>query len=60
MVKKYVIRDIVDRLEIVSSGIRRTKEHDIVTRRLTKTFDVTANKRKLAQNYLTYPYGYIL
>ena len=60
MVNKYVISDIVDRLEIVNSGIRRTKEHEIVTRRLIKTFAVTANKRKLAQNYLTYPYGYKL
>ena len=60
MVFKYVEEGAVDRLEIESQGIRRTKAHDVVTLTVKKTFGVTANKRKFLDNsYMTYPYGYM-
>ena len=58
MVFEYESDGTTDRIEIDSRGIRRTKEHDIVTRTVKKTFAVTANKRKLGENFVTFPYGY--
>ena len=59
MVMLYAIEGITDRLELTGRGIRRTKEHEIVTRTIKKTITVTANKRKLCENFLTFPYGYM-
>jgi hypothetical protein len=58
MVMAYVDDGAIHKLEIDSSGIRRTKDHHLVTRMLKKTLRVTANKRRLGDRYMTYPYGY--
>ena len=42
-------------------GIRRTKDHQLVTRTVTKTIRNTANKRKCIPNtYITCPFGYLI
>jgi hypothetical protein len=58
LVFKYAQDGVSERIELESRGIRRTKDHEIVTRQITKGFGVTANKRQLRSDFMTLPYGY--
>ena len=60
MVSRFVCEGLCDTLTVESMGIRRTKEHNVVTRSVKKSFGVTANKRDLRGDYMTFPYGYIM
>ena len=60
MVNRYCLDNIREVISLNSEGIRRTKEHDIVTQQLVKSFAVTADKRNLYADYGMFPYGYDL
>ena len=57
MVIDFAFGDVIEKLELKTEGIRRTKEHEIVTRQLVKSFNVTADKRWLGSNFELFPYG---
>ena len=59
MVIDFAFGDVIEKLELKTEGIRRTKEHEIVTRQLVKSFNVTADKRWLGSNFELFPYGWL-
>ena len=58
MVYRYAIDNKQDVVKVESEGIRRTKDHQLVTLSLSKSFAVTADKRDLHADFITYPYCY--
>ena len=59
MVFEFQARGEAERIEIKGTGIRRTKDHQVVTKNESKTFGVTITKRVLIdEGFVTQPYGY--
>ena len=59
MVKQKCDKGVIKDVTITNMGIRRTKEHQLVTQTVKKTFQVTADKRKIVPGtYETRPFGF--
>ena len=58
MVFEYEATGNTEGIELAGMGIRRTKDHEVITRNETKTFRVTADKRVLYENFIMFPYGF--
>lgn len=59
MVKKKCNYGESEVVTVHGTGIRRTKEHQLTTRPVTKTFQMTANKQKVIPGtYEMRPFGY--
>ena len=58
MVIEFVVKGSIEKISLKTEGIRRTKDHQVVTRQLTKSFGVTADKRALGRSFNTHPHGW--
>lgn len=56
-IKDMILKDS-EPVYIVSKNIRRTKEHEVVTKTETKIYKPHSTKRKFFDDYTSVPYGY--
>jgi hypothetical protein len=59
LVDKFVLEGEREKVIVNSTGIRREKNHEVVTVSVPKKFQYTFRKRRVVGNYMTEEFGYL-
>lgn len=55
---KMILNDDDKSINVVSDNIRRTADHDVITKTETKKYTLRSEKRKMLSNFDSVPYGF--
>lgn len=56
--EKMIYQDLEDVIVTYPHKIQRNKRHELLTKPLTKTFQIVYDKRQITEDYKTLPFGY--